>query len=182
MEDHLLRKEKSWYDRYYKWLLVIPLGLLALSFVYLFLFYQEHGDIMRKDVSLSGGTTITLRGEIERGTLEEKLQQEVPDASVRTITELRTGKLVAVIVESSVNPEELQPALERALGYPLTRDNSTVEFTGSTLSGTFYKQLMIALIFSFILISIVVFFMFRTFIPSFAVIFAVFANIVIDRK
>ena len=179
MEDYLLRKEKSWYDRYYKWLLVIPLGLLALSFVYLFLFYQEHGDIMRKDVSLSGGTTITLRGEIERGTLEEKLQQEVPDASVRTITELRTGKLVAVIVESSVNPEELQPALERALGYPLTRDNSTVEFTGSTLSSTFYKQLMIALIFSFILISIVVFFMFRTFIPSFAVIFAVFANIVI---
>lgn len=170
-------EKKSWYDQYYKLLLIIPLSLLALSLVYLFFFYQEHGDIMRKDVSLSGGTTITLRGDVDRVSLEQTLRKEIPDISVRTITELRTGKLVAVIVESSVSPEVLQPALSRALGYQLTKENSTTEFTGSSLSSNFYRQLVIAMIFSFVLISLVVFVMFRTTIPSFAVVFAVFANI-----
>ncbi len=172
--------QKSWYDRHYKKLLILPIILLAFCLAYLFFFYQQHGDIMRKDVSLSGGTTITLQGDMEREGLEHQLRQEIPDVGVRTITELRSGKVIAVIIESSVMPEELQPALERVLDYKLTNENSTTEFTGSSLSNNFYRQLVIALIFSFILISIVVFIMFRTFIPSFAVIFAIFADVVMS--
>ncbi len=177
MEQDSSSLQKGWYDRHYKVLLVFPLLLLAACLAYLFLFYQETGDIMRKDVSLSGGTTITLQEEVESAALERDIRTEVPDANVRTITELRTGKLVAVIVESSVTPEELQPALERALGHPLREDKTTVEFTGSALSSDFYRQLLTAMLFSFILIALVVFFMFRTIIPSLAVIFAVFSNI-----
>jgi len=169
---------KSWYDRHYKKLLIVPIIIFALCLTYLFFFYQQHGDIMRKDVSLSGGTTITLQGDIEREGLERQLREEIPDVGVRTITELRSGKVIALIIESSVMPEELQPALERILGYELTNENSTTEFTGSSLSNNFYRQLVIALVFSFILISIVVFIMFRTFIPSLAVIFAIFADVV----
>lgn len=133
---------------------------------------------MRKDVSLSGGTTVTLQGEIITPALEKSLKEKIPDVSVREITELRTGKLVAVVVESSATPEELVAALELVLGRELNNENSTIEFTGSTLSADFYRQLMIAMVFSFLMITLVVFFMFRTFIPSFAVIFAVFADIV----
>lgn len=170
--------QKSWYDRHYKKLLILPLVLLAFCLVYLFFFYQQNGDIMRKDVSLSGGTTITIQGDIEREGLERQLREEISDVGVRTITELRSGKVIAVIIESSVMPEELKPALENVLGYKLTNENSTTEFTGSSLSNNFYRQLVIALIFSFILISIVVFIMFRTFVPSFAVVFAIFADVV----
>lgn len=170
--------QKSWYDRYYKLLLVAPLIILALCLAYLVLFYQQHGDIMLKDVSLSGGTTITLQGNVDRALVEQALRQEIPDVHVRAITELRTGRLVAVVVESSAAPDELQPTLERVLGYSLTNENATIEFTGPTLSNEFYRQLMIALAFSFILIMIVVFVMFRTFVPSIAVIFAIFADVV----
>ncbi len=170
--------QKSWYDKHYKKLLIVPVILFAICLIYLFFFYQQNGDIMRKDVSLSGGTTITLQGDIKRDGLERQLREEIPDAGVRTITELRSGKVIAVIVESSVMPEELQPALESVLGYKLTNENSTTEFTGSSLSNNFYRQLVIALVFSFILISIVVFIMFRTFVPSLAVIFAIFADVV----
>lgn len=133
---------------------------------------------MLKDVSLSGGTTITLQGDVDRAAVEQAVKQEIPDASVRAITELRTGKPVAVIVESSAAPDELRPALERALGHELTNENATIEFTGPTLSKNFYRQLIIALIFSFILITLVVFIMFRTLVPSMAVIFAIFADVV----
>jgi preprotein translocase subunit SecF len=171
-------RPKQWYDRYYKLLLVIPLIILAFCLVYLFSFYQQHGDIMLKDVSLSGGTTITLQGNVDRVAVEQAVKQDVPDVSVRAITELRTGKPVAVIVESSSAPDKIQPALERVLGYKLTNDNATIEFTGPILSKNFYSQLMSALIFSFILIAIVIFIMFRSFVPSIAVIFAIFADVV----
>jgi len=46
------------------------------------------------------------------------------------------------------------------------------------LSKDFYRQLVIALIISFILMTIVVFILFKTFVPSAAVIFAIFADIV----
>ncbi|MAH03333.1 hypothetical protein CMI39_00935 [Candidatus Pacearchaeota archaeon] len=68
--------------------------------------------------------------------------------------------------------------LEEFLGYELINgENASFEFTGSSLSESFYKQLLIAILFAFILMAIVVFFIFRTFVPSLAVIIAAFADI-----
>lgn len=178
-ETHIGPK-KNWYDRWYKFLLVIPLIILVISIVYIFSFYQQHGDIMLKDASLSGGTTITLQGSPDAAVLESALKPQFPDVYVRTITELRTGEPLAVIVDSAAPPEQLKAAIEQTLGYALTQENSNVEFTGPTLSANFYKQLITALIFSFILICIVIFILFRTFVPSIAVIFAVFADIIMS--
>ena len=171
---------KGWYDRWYKALLLIPLIVLAVCVVYLVMFYRLHGDIMLKDVSLSGGTTITLRGvTLESEALEQQLAEQVPDVGVRTITELRTGKRLAVIVESGTEPEKLQAAIEEALGTRLTKEDATVEFTGPTLSLTFYRQLMGALVFSFVLICIVIFVLFRAWVPSLAVVFSIVGDIII---
>jgi preprotein translocase subunit SecF len=78
-----------------------------------------------------------------------------------------------------LQPDELKGLVEGILGYPLTDENASIEFTGPTLSANFYRQLMIALLISFTLMSLVIFVMFRTFIPSIAVIFAAFSDIVI---
>ena len=67
--------------------------------------------------------------------------------------------------------------LEEYLGFKLTEKNSSIEFTGSALSQNFYSQLRFAIILAFILMAIVVFIIFRTFIPSLAVIFSAFADI-----
>lgn len=168
---------RSWYDKSYKFLMIIPIIIVIISLVYLGMFYSKNGDFINRDTSLKGGTTITLPGEIASDT-EQKIYSEVPDASFRSLSDLRTGKKIALIIESELQPEELKAAVEKALGYELTEDNSSMEFTGPTLSSNFYNQLIIALIISFTLMSIVIFVMFRTFIPSIAVIFAAFSNIV----
>jgi len=170
-------KRKDWYDNWYKVLLIAPVLLLILSLGYLGYFFYQHGDIMLKDSSLSGGTTITLIGDIDLAKLESSLKSDFSDISTRKLTDLRTGKAVSSIIESSAKPEELKPAIEKALGYALTEENSTVEFTGPSLSKSFYQQLMFALLISFILMSITIFIIFRTFIPSIAVIFAVLGDI-----
>ena len=55
-------KFKFNYDKHYKLLFFIPLVLLLISLVYLGIFYSKNGEIIYKDVSLSGGTSITING------------------------------------------------------------------------------------------------------------------------
>ncbi len=168
----------NWYDKHYRKILIIPLALLTISLIYLFIFYNSHGDLIRRDISLSGGTTISLQGDYEQQELENKLTSQLDDVQVRAIGDLSTGKQLALIISSSAQPELLTQAIEDALGIELTEENSTVEFSGPTLGSNFYKQLIIALIISFFLMSLVIFFLFRSFVPSATVIFASFAEIV----
>jgi len=167
------------YNKHYKILLLIPLIILLVSLVYLGIFYSKNGDIIYRDVSLSGGTSITINGEIDQIALESGLREKFLDVSFTKLEDITSRKEIALIVESSATPEELKPEIESILGYKLTDENSSTEFTGATLSQNFYRQLVTALIISFILMSIVIFVLFRTFIPSIAVIFAVFADIAI---
>ncbi len=173
MEEH---HNKNWYDRYYKVLLIIPLLVIALSIIYLFVFYNNTGDLLIRDSTLSGGTTISLYGSVNSDSLQTQLKQEFPDVYVRKITELRTGEDIATVIDSSAQPDQLRPAVEKIIGYQLDNDNSSIEFSGETLGKQFYRQLLFAILFSFILMSLVVFFLFRAFVPSFAVIFAIIAN------
>lgn len=169
---------KNWYDKSYVLLMIIPLIALVLSLIYIFNFYGQTGDFINKDVSLKGGTTITINGDVDSKEFEDSLREEIPDVSFKDLSDLRTGKKIALIIESDSEPEELKAAIEDVLGYNLTDENSSTEFTGAALSGNFYRQLIIALLISFVLMSVVIFVMFKSFIPSIAVIFAVFADII----
>jgi preprotein translocase subunit SecF len=168
----------NWYDKNYKIVLIIPVIFVLICLAYIIGFYFQTGDIMNKDVSLAGGTSITLDGTIDSSILESKLSTLIPDVGFRKLTDVATGRNIATIIESSVSPEELKNAIA-SLGINLTEQNSSTEFTGPSLSSQFYKQLMIALVISFVLMSFVIFFLFKSFIPSIAVIFAAFSNIVV---
>jgi preprotein translocase subunit SecF len=178
IETKTEKKFTRFYDNNYKKILIIPIILLIISLSYIGYFYSKTGDIMLKDSSLTGGTTITLIGDINSEVIELKLKSQFSDLNLRKITDLRTGRPISTIIETSAAIEEIKPVLEEILGYELTTENSSTEFTGPSLSRSFYKQLMIALLISFILISFVIFILFRTFVPTLAVIFSIFADIV----
>ena len=169
------------YDKHYGKLFLIPILLMLLSVGYLFYFYSQTGEFIIKDISLSGGTTITVFGNFSDTTLqslETDLKAQYDDISFRRLTESTSGKSSTFVIESHEGPEEITASVEEILGIKLTQENSSVEFSDSALSGNFYRQLIISLIISFILMSIVIFILFRSFIPSTAVIFAAFSDIV----
>lgn len=170
----------NWYDKYYKLLLFIPIVLLILSLYQLGYSYYKTNEFIQKDISLTGGTSITIHGDLEKNfeVFESQLKKEFPDINIRKLTDLRSGKVNSLIIETILKPDEIKPVIEKVFGYKLTKENSSIEFTGPSLSKNFYKQLITALIISFILMSIVVFILFRTFIPSIAVIFAAFSDII----
>jgi|SRR3989344_5314612 len=176
--QNTIKEKKHWYDRNFKLFLFIPVVLMVFSLIYLFLFYSQNNDIIYKDPSLSGGTTITLRTELDTNELKNYLEQSVPNVHIRTISDISTGRQIAVLIDSSAEPEVLKPLIEDFVGFDLNEENSSIEFSGPSLGQNFYRQLIIAVIISFVLMSLVIFVLFKTFIPSIAVIFAAFSDIV----
>lgn len=165
------------HDKYYKYLLVLPAVAIVVSLMFLVNFYAENGDIIKRDVSLTGGTTITVNDPVNPEELESFLSGELEDFSVRGVSDLRTGEQIAFVVQTTADAETLKPLLEEFLDYELTEENSSTEFTGSSLSSAFYLQLRFAIILAFIFMAVVVFIIFRSFIPSLAVVLSAFADI-----
>tara|TARA_Y100000310_G_C20698409_1_gene827378 strand:- start:4509 stop:5549 length:1041 start_codon:yes stop_codon:yes gene_type:complete len=179
---HQPSKEKfdfqKFYNKNYKLLLLIPIILLISSLLFLTSFQSTNGDIIYKDITLSGGTSIQVNTDTNIDNLRTALEQNFEDISIRSISDVLTGKQLAIVIETTSDLEEIKPFLENQLGFTLNEQNSSIEFTGSSLSESFYNQLRFALVLSFILMALVVFIIFRTFIPSIAVVFAAFGNII----
>jgi len=168
---------REWYDKNYKKLLIIPLIIIILSLFYMFNFYSQNNDFIYKDLSLTGGTTVTLQIDLDKQKLEQDLSDKLTDLETSEIYDIITREKKATIIKTTAPAQDTKNILENYLGYKLTEENSSVEFTGSSLSESFYKQLILAIIFAFILMAIVVFIIFRTFTPSLAVIISAFADI-----
>jgi preprotein translocase subunit SecF len=168
------------YNKHYKKLLLIPAILLLLSLVIISYSFYQNGDFIDKDISLTGGTSITIfpKQEVDISGLNKHLSDNIEDFLVKELSDFRTGAQKAVIIESPQAPAELKPIIEDFLGYELDSENSSIESTGSALGESFYRQLQIAIIISFILMAIIVFIIFRTLAPSAAVVISAFADII----
>lgn len=177
MEQQGQEIKKNWHDKYYKILLIIPAIILIFSAVYMINFYNQNGDFIKKDISLTGGTSVTLYEKLEVIKLNQDLEGKLGDINIREVYDLITREQKAVILETTSNADETKAVLEEYLKYELTEDNSSFEFTGSSLSAGFYKQLLIAILVAFIAMGIVIFIIFRLFVPSIAVILSAFADI-----
>ena len=167
----------EWYNQNYKTLFLIPAILFILSFSYMFYFYSVHDDFIYKDISLTGGTTMTIQGSFNVEEIKPFLEQNLEEVNLREISDLVTQEKKALIIQTKSEPELTKLIIEEYLGYELNEQNSSLEFSGSTLSQGFYKQLLLSVFFAFIFMAIVVFLLFRSFVPSLAVIISAFADI-----
>jgi|SRR3989344_2832834 len=172
-------KVHSIFTKHYKVLMSIPLILTILSLILIGINYSQTGDFFKKDISLRGGIAATITTNLEFS--EEQIQSAIiVDSTVRKVTDLRTGRPTGYIIEvSDISSDELQKRLEEKLNLKLNSNNFSIEETGAKLGEAFYNQLMVAILFAFILMGISIFIMFRTFAPSIAVISAAFMDIVI---
>lgn len=172
-------KEKNWHDKYYKKLLIIPAILLIFSVAYLINFNAQNGDFINRDISLTGGTSITIFDQINIDDLETVLQTELTDVDVRELYEVTTGEQKGAEIKTTEGLEKTKTVLEDYLGYELVNgENADIITAGSSFSQNFYRQLIIAVIIAFIFMAIVVFIIFRTLIPSLAVIISAFMGII----
>lgn len=140
-------------------------------------FYSNNGDIIHKDFSLTGGTSVTLLGDLVADELEMGLSGKLNEVNIRQTYNIITREQTSLIVETKSEIEETREVLEGYLGYDLNEENSSFEFTNPVLGESFYKQLLATLFLAFFFMGLVVFLIFRNFVPSVAVIISAFADI-----
>lgn len=153
-------KFSSWYDKNYKKLLVIPAIVLTLCLIYLGAFYVQNGDIIRKDVTLSGGTTITIFSEVSLNEFQGVISEEFSDFDIRSVSDNSGTQIEIIVTVKEERGDDLIRVLEDFLGYELNQENSSIETTTASLSQDFYKQLVTAVILAFFWMSAVVFLIF----------------------
>ncbi len=124
--------------------------------VYMVSFYNQNNDFLKRDVSLSGGTSLTLKTDISANELRERLSDEFPDMEIRSLTD-DSGKQTYLIITVPDSKEKLVSAVELELGIKITEENASIEFTQGSLGEEFYKQLITSMFFAFLLMALVVF-------------------------
>ena len=175
------KRLEAFYEKWHKLFLIIPLLIFFASIAFLGSKYIAGEELIKKDVSLTGGISITIYSEEVSSTeLESRLAVKFTDVTLRKLSEVGTGKQIGVIVETSSSDLDLfRQEVESEIGFELTRKNSSMEFTGPLLGQSFFRQLQRAFIFAFIFIAIVVLIIFRVFVPSFIAVFSILSGAII---
>lgn len=150
-------------------LLAFPLAILAVSLIILLVSFLSSGSPVTLGMEFQGGTQVSLETTDSPDVLKEAF------SSYPLIDSRQAGN--RVILEFGVMDNEKQRQLEK----DVTTRYSNVEIRqiGPIYGQELQVQAIQALIISFIGMAIVVFLLFRSFVPSFAVILSAFSDIMI---
>ena len=152
-----------------KQLVIIPLALLAISVVLLALTMASTGMPVTPGIDFSGGTAVTIFSADTR----EQLQSTFTGYPLVDISEgVNNGYFLKFGAMDDAEFRSLTALIYQK--YP----DAKVDQIGETFGKTLQSQAVLALIFSFIGMAIVIFVAFRTFVPAGAVVLSAFADMV----
>ena len=175
------------YDKNYKKLLLIPSAVTVLAVLILAFNFLNTGEFFQTDVSIKGGTTVTvLKNHEDIAGLETFLSEALDTpVSVRTLSEagINKGLVLDAGVKTDGEVERFLALIQEKTG-PLSDGDYSVQITGSSLGANFFKAVMISILAAFFFMAAVVFIFFRIstggwiIIPSLFIIWTVIADII----
>lgn len=142
---------------------------------------------MNRGIGLKGGTTVSIQlgqdmAAIDTAALENALSSEFSGEEFNIRILKVQGISQSISIETSLagaETEEIIPIVSEQLGIELSEDDYSIETIGSSLSESFFQEMIKILIIAFILMAVVVFFTFRSAVPSFYVVLCAFLDMVI---
>jgi preprotein translocase subunit SecF len=157
-------------------LMVVPIALFVISAGVLFWNYVQTGDFIIKDVDLKGGTLVTINSpeQIDARDLENRIAERFGSGIVSGLR-TTTGYGATIQIESGTPASEVV-GLAKEAGIEVT--DYTEETIGPALGNLFFEQVRNTLIIAFVLMSIVIFVIYRNLVSSFGIVFATLANII----
>lgn len=150
-------------------LVIIPLALLVVSLILLSLNMVTTGMPVKPGIDFSGGTAVTL----DTADTADQLRATFAAYPLTEVSEgVNNGKFLKFGAMDDAQFRSLAELITQK--YPEAKIDQIGESFGKTLQ----QQAVIAIIFSFIGMAIVIYLSFRTFVPATAVVFSAFADIV----
>ncbi len=172
--ENIVKEKNIVYEKHYKLLTFLSISLLIIAITYLVFYYISTGQLFKKDISLTGGTTLALFGDYDKALVEKEFNKFTSSYIIKYTRDSYSGKVVATIIESSISDEQA-----KQIASNLNAKDYSIEITSPSLGKNFFKQLQMAIAIAFVFMSIVVFLLFRSFIPSLAVILAALTDIIV---
>jgi len=153
----------------------LPVLLFAASVGLLFLNYANTGDFIIKDVDLRGGTLVSFSStdNIDTRLLEEKVVDKFGSAIVSGL-KTASGYGATVQVESGIPVSDLMEVVKDA---GIDAYDVSEQTIGPALGSLFFEQVRNTLIVAFVLMSIVIFIIYRNIVSSFGIVLASLGNI-----
>ncbi len=161
----------------YRILMVIPLLLLLSSVALLVSKYNTTGEWFERSIELRGGTLLNIQTSeaIEVSFIEEALSDDFGSISVRSLRGFGSQG-ASIQMDATVDYEKV---LERLESKGVDISDFSLENVGSSLSSVFWSQAQTGIIIAFIMMGLIAFIVFRTFIPSFAIIMSAASDIIV---
>ena len=151
-------------------MVAIPAAIFVISLIIVGMTWASSGLPVQPGIDFRGGTAVTL----STTDSEETIQAYFTGFPLEPITRDVSSRLY-LLKFTQMSAEENQQLLERINArYP----DASVDYIDSTFGATLQGQALVALLFSFIGMAIVVFIAFRTLIPSVAVVSCAFIDMV----
>lgn len=151
-----------------KQLVIIPLAILAVALILIALNMATTGMPVTPGIDFSGGTAVTV---ITSDT-KEQITSYFADYPLVEVSDMGNGKFLKFGLMDDAKYKSLTSLINQK--YPDAR----IDQIGETFGKSLQSQAVLALIFSFMGMSIVIFLSFRTFVPSGAVVLSAFADMV----
>jgi preprotein translocase subunit SecF len=148
-------------------LAALPLAVLVLALLVLAGWYLMTGTPVTPGIAFTGGTEL----QIQTPVTEEQVRNTFADAT--SITPVRNENTYIVTFQTA-NTDAITSAA-RAAGYQVI----SVQRTSASFGAEAQRVALIGLAVAFVGMALLVFGMFRTFVPSLAVVLAAFSNIMI---
>jgi len=151
-------------------MVAIPLILFLISLLIIGMTYASTGLPVKPGIDFTGGTSVTL----STSDSEAALQAYFAGFPLEPITRDVTSRLY-LLKFTKMSADQNQQLIDKINArYP----DASVDYIDETFGQTLQGQAIIALLFSFLGMAVVVFIAFRTFIPSIAVVSCAFIDMV----
>jgi preprotein translocase subunit SecF len=151
-------------------MVAIPLAIFVLSLMIVGMTFSSTGLPVKPGIDFKGGTAVTISTTDSEGAVTAYFAGFPLEPVTRDVT-----STLYLLRFTAMSPDQNQQLMDKINArYP----DASVDYIDSTFGATLQGQALIALLFSFIGMAIVVFIAFRTVIPSVAVVSCAFIDIV----
>ncbi|MFH1420967.1 MAG: preprotein translocase subunit SecF [Candidatus Aenigmatarchaeota archaeon] len=157
-------------DKAWKIFAIIPVAVLLICAAFLLSNLFTTGEMIARDVELSGGKQLTAQVEtsLSPASIESSLNSlGFTDIKVKMLSGLKTTLLIEM--KENVDDVALLDAAKSVDGLNVVGDVN-IRSISPMLGELFFQQAQLAIIFAFIFMAIIVFVIFKTLVPSLAVI------------
>ena len=161
----------------YRLLMAIPVILLVVSVAFLVNQYASTGEWFKRSIELKGGTLLNIKtaDTVTVSDIEEALSTDFGSVSIRGLRGF--GEQGASIeMDASVNYTVVMDRLE---GSGIEIIDFSLQNIGPSLGTMFWSQAQTGIIIAFILMGIIAFAVFRTGVPSIAIVISAASDIIV---